>query len=124
MGDAYGGFAKGMPKNIVKLPLVKPVKSLELRGASVSADRSSWSVTNRIVQPNHWSLAGCGGSGAGEGKGNQTQPNEHGVGLVRREEWEICASHWARVNAFIQSFAYENEQRLFCSLTSINAIPN
>jgi hypothetical protein len=36
ISDAYGGFAKGMPKKRVKLPLVEPMKSFELRDASIS----------------------------------------------------------------------------------------
>ena len=38
--DTYGGFAKGIPKKLVKLPLVEPVKFFQLRDPSVSADRS------------------------------------------------------------------------------------
>jgi hypothetical protein len=38
MNDAYGGCAKGMPKKLVKLPLVEPIKSFELCNASMSIE--------------------------------------------------------------------------------------
>ena len=38
MNDAYGGCAKGMPKKLVKLPLVEPMKSFGLRNASMSVE--------------------------------------------------------------------------------------
>ena len=33
MSDTHGGFAKGIPKNLVKFPSVEPMKSFELRDA-------------------------------------------------------------------------------------------
>lgn len=39
--DAYGGFAKGMPKKLVKLSLVEPMKSFGLCDASVSTEQKS-----------------------------------------------------------------------------------
>ena len=41
MGDAYGGFAKGMPKKRVKLPLAEPMKFFESWDTSISAKQKS-----------------------------------------------------------------------------------
>jgi hypothetical protein len=69
MSDAYGGFAKGMPKKLVKLPLVEPMKSFELCDASISTEwKSQESVTNRIIQSDHWSSDLCNKSGPSKGE--------------------------------------------------------
>ena len=78
--DAYGGFAKGMPKKLDKLPLVEPMKSFGLRYASISTEwESRRSVTNRIIQSNHWSSVLHNRGEPSEGEIGQTQPSEHGV---------------------------------------------
>jgi hypothetical protein len=57
ISDAYGGFAKGMPKNLVNVPLAEPTKFFGVEGASIFIkQRPQGSVTDRIVQPDHWSL--------------------------------------------------------------------
>ena len=38
MRDAHGGFAKGIPKKLVKLPLVEPMKFFELCDTSMSVE--------------------------------------------------------------------------------------
>ena len=69
MSNAYGGFAKGMPKNLVKVPLAEPTKFFEVGDASIFIKwRSQGSVTNRIVQPDHWSLVAYTESRAAKGK--------------------------------------------------------
>lgn len=35
---AHGGFAKGMPKKLVKVPLVEPIKFFELFDTSMFAE--------------------------------------------------------------------------------------
>ena len=78
--DAYGGFAKGMPKKRVKLPLAEPMKFFESWDTSISAkQKSQGAVTHRIVQPDHRSSVGCSKGGANKDKISQTQHNEHDV---------------------------------------------
>jgi hypothetical protein len=93
MGGAYGGCAKGIPKNLVKLPLAEPMKFFELSDASVSIQwKSQGSITNRIIQSDHRSLVAYTKSGATKGKRDQTQPSEHGVApRACRREWGGCA---------------------------------
>ena len=69
MSEAYGGFAKGMPKNLVKVPLAEPTKFFEVGGASIFIKRRpQGSATNRIVQPDHWSLVAYTKGRAAKGK--------------------------------------------------------
>ena len=74
---AYGGFAKGMPKKLVKPPLVEPEKFFGLRDVyQYPLNGPQEIVTNRIVQFDRWS---CKKSRASEEKRDQTQPDEYGV---------------------------------------------
>jgi hypothetical protein len=58
-----------MPKKLVKLPLVEPTKFFASPEASISTEwKSQGSVTNRIIQPDHWFLGACNKTGAGKGK--------------------------------------------------------
>jgi hypothetical protein len=58
-----------MPKKLDKLPLIEPMKSFELRDASISTKwKSQGSVTNRIIQSDHRSLIAYTKSGATKGK--------------------------------------------------------
>jgi hypothetical protein len=67
----YGGFAKGIPKKLDKLPLVEPTKFFELRDGSISTERKPQEpMTNRIIQPNHRSLVAYNKSGASKGQGD------------------------------------------------------
>ena len=69
MSDAYGGFAKGMPKKLDKLPFVEPTKFFKLRDGSISTERKPQEpVTNRIIQPDHRSLVAYNKRGAAKGK--------------------------------------------------------
>ena len=67
-----------MPKKLDKLPLVEPMKSL--RCASIFTGwKSQESVTDRIIQSDHWSLGLCNKSEAGKCETDQTQQSEHSV---------------------------------------------
>jgi hypothetical protein len=50
MRDAYGGFAKGMPKKLDKLPLIEPMKSFELRCINIHRMEVTW-VSNQPHYP-------------------------------------------------------------------------
>ena len=71
MTETYGGCANGIPKKLAKLPLVEPTKSFESRDALISSkQKSQGSITNRIIQSDHWSLVAYDESGASKSKRN------------------------------------------------------
>jgi hypothetical protein len=82
-----------MPKKLDKLPLVEPIKSFELRCASISTEwKLQETVTNRIIQSNHRPSVLGNRGGASEGEIDQTQPSEHGVAPgARRGERGVYA---------------------------------
>ena len=60
-----------MPRKLVKLPFVEPVKVFELHDTLVSVEwRSKGSVTDRIIQSDRRSSVGRGWGEADKGKGD------------------------------------------------------
>jgi hypothetical protein len=94
-----------MPKKLVKLSLVKPMKFFALPDASISAEfKSQESVTNRIIQRDRrQSLVARGKTGTSKGEIDQTYPSEHNVvlGARRGERGGAYGSRW--VGGFMSS---------------------
>ena len=103
-----------MPKKLVKLPLVEPMKFFALPDASVSAEcESQESVTNRIIQHDQRrSLVARGKTGASKGEIDQTHPGEHNLvpGARRGEKGErMDLVGWA--NLWVQEHSVRERRR-------------
>jgi hypothetical protein len=94
-----------MPKKLVNLPLVEPMKFFALPDASISAEfKSQETVTNRIIQRDRRrSLVARGKTGTSKGEIDQTYPSEHNVVLGARRG-ERGGSVWISLGGRIYEF--------------------